>query len=167
MTNTSSTFAALLALTTMACATDPAPKDSNDAAAGNDVVAETTPTEPIPAEPAPTEPTMTAPSPITSPITAPPIERPKVEPIQVTIFNRFLIKPTDKGMPESEIKRVVEDTVGAKVTTLRRTAVGYWLVQLAPSEPPRNADAQKAVIAQLQKAGPFAVVEGDQIMTIK
>ena len=91
----------------------------------------------------------------------------KVEPIQVTIFNRYLVKPTVADMPEAQIRRVVEEVLGAKVTQLRRTAVRYWLVQLEPTTPPRQAAEQQQVLEQLKATGLFAVVEPDQIMTIK
>lgn len=167
MRRTTPLLVVVLATLVGACAT-PAP-ERDDAAAGNDVVAETTPTSPIPDEP--DEPGELPPSstdgPVTSPVTGPPLERPKVDPIQVTIFNRFLVKPGDKAMPETEIRRIVEETVGAPVVTLRRTAVGYWLVQLAPAQTPRGAAEQQAVILTLKGTGAFAVVEGDQLMTIK
>lgn len=92
---------------------------------------------------------------------------PRVDPIQVTIFNRYLVKPTDQALPESEIRRIVEDVTGARVTQLRRTVVRYWLVQLEPATPPRQAAQQRAVLEQLKASGAFSVVEPDQIMTIK
>ena len=128
------------------------------------------PTTPI-ESPTPIE-TTTPPPPPTPPTTplhgaigqAPP---PRVDPIQVTIFNRYLVKPTDQALPEGEIRRIVEDVTGARVTQLRRTVVRYWLVQLEPATPPRQAAQQRAVLEQLKASGAFSVVEPDQIMTIK
>jgi hypothetical protein len=171
MRRLASLLVAVIATLGAACASPPAerPIDAVDdgAAAGNDVVADTTPTAPIPDEGPPSPPTDAGDGSAVTPPPTPPLERPKVDPIQVTIWNRFLVKPTDKGMPETEIRRLVEESVGAPVVTLRRTAVGYWLVQLAPAEPPRGRAEQQAVIDTLKKTGAFAVVEGDQIMTIK
>jgi hypothetical protein len=92
---------------------------------------------------------------------------PKVDPIQVTIFNRVLVKPKDASLPVGEITRLVEEAVGAKVESARRTAVGYWLVQLAPTSPPRTTDDQRRVIEQIQAVGAFSVVEGDQLMQLR
>ena len=124
----------------------------------------TTPTTPPPTPP-PTTPTTPPPTPLHGAIgQAPP---PRVDPIQVTIFNRYLVKPTDQALPEGEIRRIVEDVTGARVTQLRRTVVRYWLVQLEPATPPRQAAQQRAVLEQLKASGAFSVVEPDQIMTIK
>jgi hypothetical protein len=126
----------------------------------------TTPIEsPTPIETTPTTPTTPPPTPLHGAIgQAPP---PRVDPIQVTIFNRYLVKPSDQSLPEGEIRRIVEDVTGARVTQLRRTVVRYWLVQLEPATPPRQAAQQRAVLEQLKASGAFAVVEPDQIMTIK
>ena len=129
------------------------------------------PTTPI-ESPTPIETTLPTPPPTTPPTTplhgtigqAPP---PRVDPIQVTIFNRYLVKPTDQALPEGEIRRIVENVTGARVTQLRRTVVRYWLVQLEPATPPRQAAQQRAVLEQLKASGAFSVVEPDQIMTIK
>jgi len=96
-----------------------------------------------------------------------PGQGPKVDPIQVTIFNRLLVKPKSPDMPESEIKRVAEEATGQKVERLRKTAVKYYLVVFEPASPARTAEEQKALIAALQQSGAFEVVEGDQLMTIK
>ncbi len=143
------------------CATDPEPVPTTDDDGAIEQPIEERPTTPVSTEPIPADPTA-EPTPPTTPTT--PIA---VEPIQVTIFNRFLVKPKQQDMPEAEIKAAVEDTVGAKVIKLRRTAVRYWLVQLESSSPPRTADDQKAIIAKLQGCGAFEIVEGDQLMTIK
>jgi len=156
-----------------ACATeavrpdDEAPQPDFVERGGDDVVP-TTPIEPVaPIEPGtPSTPTPSTPLvPEHGAIGQPPAI--KAEPIQVTIFNRYLVKPTEGSMPEGEIRRVVEEVLGAKVTLLRRTAVRYWLVQLEPTTPPRQAAEQKKVLEQLKATGLFAVVEPDQIMTIK
>jgi hypothetical protein len=96
-----------------------------------------------------------------------PLGPPKVDPIQITIFNRYLVKPKGQALPDGELKRLVEEATGAKVQTMRRTAVGYWLVQLEAATPPRTAEDQQKIIEQLQASGAFAVVERDQIMQIK
>ena len=154
-----------------ACATDPARDDQAPPAEVNERSDDGVPTAPI--EPptliettptAPIEPPPTTPSDRGALGQAPP---PKVDPIQVTIFNRYLVKPSDQSLPEGEIRRIVEDVTGAKVTQLRRTVVRYWLVQLEPATPPRQAAQQRAVLEQLKASGAFAVVEPDQIMTIK
>ena len=150
-----------------ACATDPARDDQAPPAEVNERSDDGVPTTPI--ETTPTTPTTTPPTPPPTPLhgaigQAPP---PRVDPIQVTIFNRYLVKPTDQALPEGEIRRIVEDVTGARVTQLRRTVVRYWLVQLEPATPPRQAAQQRAVLEQLKASGAFAVVEPDQIMTIK
>ena len=167
-------MSALATLTLVgACATEPvrhddeAPPPDLVERGGDDVV----PTTPIDAV-EPVTPPTTPVTPPTSPLVPDhgAIGQPpsiKVEPIQVTIFNRYLVKPTEPAMPEGEIRRVVEEVLGTKVTLLRRTAVRYWLVQLEPANPPRQAADQQKVLQQLKATGLFAVVEPDQIMTIK
>jgi hypothetical protein len=152
-----------------ACATDPARDDQAPPAEVNERSDDGVPTTPIesptPIETTPTTPTTPPPTPLHGAIgQAPP---PRVDPIQVTIFNRYLVKPSDQSLPEGEIRRIVEDVTGARVTQLRRTVVRYWLVQLEPATPPRQAAQQRAVLEQLKASGAFAVVEPDQIMTIK
>lgn len=92
---------------------------------------------------------------------------PKVDPIQVTIFNRLLVKPKDSALGAGQVQAIAEAATGATVAKVRRTAGTFWLVEFAPTSPPRKAAEQKALIAALQKQGGFTVVEGDQIMTIK
>lgn len=91
-------------------------------------------------------------------------KKPTVDPIQVTIFNRLLVKPKEKLSP-AQVQEIAEDVTGEKVETVRRTAGTFFLIQFSPTTPPRTAKEQKALIAKLQKS--FSIVEGDQIMTIK
>jgi hypothetical protein len=155
------------------CATDPAVRGEPDPEPVPPAVSDEPapapefterPSLPVATQPIPPDPTVGPTTPTTPTPTTP---NAAVDPIQVTIFNRFLMKPKQQDMPESEIKAVVEDTVGAKVIRLRRTAVRFWLVQLEPSSPPRTAKEQKEIIAKLQGCGAFEIVEGDQLMTIK
>lgn len=157
------------------CASEPSRKDDVHVADGNAGHSEMTgkpvaPIEPISDGGAPTDggqsPTL-RPLPPPRSLPSSPLGPPKVDPIQITIFNRYLVKPKDQALADGEIKRLVEEATGAKVTTLRRTAVGYWLVQLEPATPPRTAEDQQKVIGLLQAGGAFAVVERDQIMQIK
>ena len=158
-----------------ACASDPSRKDDVVVEEGTAGHAEMTgkpvaPIEPIADRAAPTDggqsPTQ-RPLPPPRSLPSSPLGPPKVDPIQITIFNRYLVKPKDQALPDGAIKELVEEATGAKVTTLRRTAVGYWLVQLEPATPPRTAEDQQKVIGLLQAGGAFAVVERDQIMQIK
>jgi hypothetical protein len=181
-----SALAVVVSLTVSACSTggqvpdgpasgldpDPAADAAVDAGHSEMTGEPVAPIEPIADDGAPDgtngadKPTV-RPLPTPRPLPSPPLSGPKVDPIQVTIFNRFLVKPKDQALPDGEIKRLVEEATGAKVTTIRRTAVGYWLVQLEPTTPPRTADDQQKVIGLLQAGGAFAVVERDQIMQIK
>ena len=157
---TAQALGAALWISLSACATDPepvAPTDPTEAPAEH----QERPTAPVATAPIPDDPSVTQPDTPAAPPTA------SVDPIQVTIFNRFMVKPKQQDLPEGEIKAIVEDSVGAKVIKLRRTAVRYWLVQLEPASPPRGAAEQKAIVAKLQGCGAFDVVEGDQLMTIK
>lgn len=154
----------------VACAGD-APKKSSEAprAIEHEEMAAppVAPTEPIADDAAPSPPSPPSGPSSTPQRSLPTQSGPKVDPIQVTIFNRVMVKPKDASLPVGEITRLVEEAVGAKVESARRTAVGYWLVQLAPTTPPRTTDDQRRVIEQLQAIGAFAIVEGDQLMQIR
>jgi hypothetical protein len=157
-----------------ACASEPQRKgdaaiDDGDAGHSEMTGDPVAPVEPIADDGPPADGTdKPTPRPLpTRPLPSSPPGPPKVDPIQITIFNRYLVKPKDQALPEAEIKQLVEEATGAKVAMVRRTAVGWWLVQLEPVTPPRTAEDQQKVIGLLQAGGAFAVVERDQIMQIR
>jgi hypothetical protein len=88
-------------------------------------------------------------------------------PVTGFIHDRLLVKPKDSASSASAIERMVEKQLGAKVQLVRRTAGTFWLVQLAPTSPPRTKQDQERAVARLKKSGTFVSVEGDQLMTIK
>ena len=92
---------------------------------------------------------------------------PKVDPIQVTIFNRILAKANDNTLNPGQVQALAEGATKATVLRVRRTAATFWLIEFAPTSPPRKAADQAALIAALKKVGSFKIVEGDQVMTIK
>jgi hypothetical protein len=89
------------------------------------------------------------------------------DPIQVTIWNRLIVKTAARDVAPEEVGREVERITGQKVEKVRRTAGTFWLVQLAPVQPPRLKADQQKLVEQLKASGSFAIVEGDQIMTVK
>jgi hypothetical protein len=92
----------------------------------------------------------------------------KVDPIQVTIFNRVMVRPTEKGLTMQAVQEIAENATGQKVESIRRTAGVFWLLQFAPTTPPRTKAEQQQLIADLKaKTQAFKSVEGDQIMTIR
>ena len=95
-----------------------------------------------------------------------PLRKPTVDPLQVTIFNRLLVKPKVK-LTQGQVKDLVEEATGQKLELVRKTAGTFWLLQFAPTKPARTAKEQKQLMATLEKSAAFVVVEGDQIMTIK
>ena len=105
------------------------------------------------------------------PPTPPPLEttaKPDTtHPVTGFIHDRLLVKPKDGALSAADIERMVEKQLSAKVKTVRRTAGTFWLVQLAPTTPPRTIDDQRRVIEQLQAVGAFSVVEGDQLMQLR
>lgn len=88
-------------------------------------------------------------------------------PVTGFIHDRLLVKPKDTSLSSANIERMVEKQLGVKVQLVRRTAGTFWLVQLAPSSPPRTKQDQERAVARLKKSGTFVSVEGDQLMTIK
>lgn len=98
---------------------------------------------------------------------AAPPTKPSVDPIQVTIFNRLIVKPKTKGLTAGQVQELAEEATGKKIALVRRTAGTFFLLQFEPTKPARMAKEQKALMAALDKTGAFANVEGDQVMTIK
>ena len=93
--------------------------------------------------------------------------KPSVDPIQVTIFNRLIVKPKTKGMTPQQVQELAEEATGKKIATVRRTAGTFFLLQFEPTKPARTLKDQKALMAALDKSGAFGNIEGDQVMTIK
>ncbi len=91
----------------------------------------------------------------------------KVDPIQVTIFNRLIVKPKAKGLTPQAVQELAEEATGKKVATVRRTAGTFFLIQFEPAKPARKLADQQKLMADLNKSGAFANIEGDQLMTIK
>jgi hypothetical protein len=85
----------------------------------------------------------------------------------VAIFNRLLVKPGVKALGQDALETLVEKATGQRVQSVRRTAGTFWLVQMAPTSPPRTRADQQRLIRVLNQSGAFTVVEADQRMTIK
>lgn len=83
------------------------------------------------------------------------------------IFDRLLVKPKAKSERPEALQKQIEKLLGQKVKSLRRTGGAFWLVQLAPTTPPRTTLDQARAIEKLQKSGAFQSVEGDQLLTLK
>jgi hypothetical protein len=175
-----------LVIAASACTTDaPKPDDAGDLAAAEPVLAVLTDagTPVAPAEPVPTVETLVdaghvgdAPAPVVATpdaVTPDPVNTPlapvaKVDPIQVTIFNRLIVRPLEKGLTMQQVQEIAENATGQKVETIRRTAGVFWLLQFAPTTPPRTKADQQQLIADLKaKTQAFKSVEGDQVMTIR
>ncbi len=84
-----------------------------------------------------------------------------------SIHNRLLVKPKDKALSPDALEKLASKATGKRVERVRRTAGTFFLVQFAPTTPPRTKVDQQRLITALQKTGAFTVVEGDQLMTIK
>jgi hypothetical protein len=91
----------------------------------------------------------------------------KVDPITVTIFNRVLAKTKTRDLNPGQVQELAAQLTGQKVERARRTAGTFWLIQFAPTTPPRGKAEQQQLIAQLKAGGDFEFVEADQIMTVK
>lgn len=87
--------------------------------------------------------------------------------IQTKVFNRLLVKVADKDMPPQQLQAFVEEKTGQKLEKVRKTAGTFWLLQFAPVQPARNKASQEQLIKKLKDTNAFAVVEGDQVMTLK
>ena len=90
-----------------------------------------------------------------------------VDPIQVTIFNRILAKAKTRDLNPGQVQELAEQLTKQKVDKTRRTAGTFWLIQFAPTTPPRGKAEQQKLIEQLKAGGDFEFVEADQIMTVK
>ena len=83
------------------------------------------------------------------------------------VHNRVLVKPKDKGVSPDALEKLASKATGKRIERVRRTAGTFFLLQFAPTSPPRTRADQQRLISALQKTGAFTVVEGDQLMTIK
>jgi hypothetical protein len=99
-----------------------------------------------------------------SPGRPPPV---KVDPIQVTIFNRVLARTKARDLHPGQVQELAAQLTKQKVERARRTAGTFWLIQFAPTTPPRGKAEQQQLIEQLKAGGDFEFVEADQIMTVK
>jgi hypothetical protein len=90
-----------------------------------------------------------------------------VDPIQVTIFNRILAKAKTRDLNPGQVQELAEQLTKQKVERARRTAGTFWLIQFAPTTPPRGKAEQQKLIEQLKAGGDFEFVEADQVMTAK
>jgi hypothetical protein len=90
-----------------------------------------------------------------------------VDPIQITIFNRILAKAKTRDLNPGQVQELAEQLTKQKVERTRRTAGTFWLIQFAPTTPPRGKAEQQSLIEQLKAGGDFEFVEADQIMTTK
>lgn len=175
-----------LVIAASACTTDaPKPDDAGDVAVDAPINAPTNAATDAGAPEAPAAPVPTVETQVDAghmgdaPAAAPdaaavdPVNTPltpaaKVDPIQVTIFNRVMVRPTEKGLTMQQVQEIAENATGQKVETIRRTAGVFWLLQFAPTTPPRTKAEQQQLIADLKaKTTAFKTVEGDQVMTIR
>lgn len=175
-----------LVIAASACTTDaPKPDDAGDvavepaapAAAPTDAGAPVAAAEPVPTVETQVDaghmgdaPAPAVATPVATPdaVNTPTAPVAKVDPIQVTIFNRVIVRPTEKGLTMQQVQEIAENATGQKVETIRRTAGVFWLLQFAPTTPPRTKAEQQQLIADLKaKTTAFKTVEGDQVMTIR
>lgn len=89
------------------------------------------------------------------------------DPRTFTVWNRVLVKAKSKDLAPGRMQDLVEEATGQKVEKVRRTAGTFWLIQFAPVTPVRQKADQQKLIEKLQATGVFAIVEGDQMMTLK
>ncbi len=86
---------------------------------------------------------------------------------KATPFDRVLVKPKDAQQDADGVKRSAQQCTGAHVSMLRRSARTWWLLEFAPTAPPRTAIDQQRIIDALQASGAFLFVEGDRLMKVK
>lgn len=89
------------------------------------------------------------------------------DPLNVTVWNRVLVKAKAKDLSQTDMQELVEGATKAKVVKVRKTAGTFWLIELAPVTPARKQADQAKIIETLKASGAFAIVEGDQIMKLK
>jgi hypothetical protein len=167
-----------IAIVASACTTDaPKPDDAGDVvaepAAPTDAGAPVATAEPVPTVETQVDAGHVGDAPAAVVATPDAVNTPiapaaKVDPIQVTIFNRVIVRPLEKGLTMQAVQEIAENATGQKVETIRRTAGVFWLLQFAPTTPPRTKADQQQLIADLTaKTQAFKSVEGDQVMTIR
>jgi hypothetical protein len=85
--------------------------------------------------------------------------------LTASVFDRLLIKPKDPNTSAEDVKALVEKKLGVKVSAVRKTAVKWILVTLAPAS--RTAADQQKAIDALKTVDAFAAVEGDRMMKVR
>jgi hypothetical protein len=81
--------------------------------------------------------------------------------------DRILVKPRDDMRNPEEIVAFIKKELKLEVVSVRRTAGTWYLLTFAATDPPRDLDAQRALIAKLISTKAFLKVEGDRVMTLK
>ena len=89
------------------------------------------------------------------------------DPLQLTVWNRVLVKAKSKDLSPADLQDLVEQATQAKVAKVRRTAGTFWLVEFTAVTPVRKPADQAKLIEALKGSGAFVVVEGDQVMKLK
>jgi hypothetical protein len=142
-------LAVLLALA--ACSSDPPPKTTRSVSAER--ASEATP-EP-PAEPAAAEPV--APAPVE------PVQQREPVDLQAAIYNRVLAR-ADGPVDVEELKAAIAKATGAEVEHIRKGALGLLSIRFAPTDPPRDAEAQKKLVQAVQGMNRLRSVEAEKLM---
>jgi hypothetical protein len=84
------------------------------------------------------------------------------------IFNRVLVKTKDGKLSPAAVQELAEKVTGQKVARVRRTAGTFWLIEFeGDDKKPRDIEAQKRLVRDLDRTGAFAIVEGDQLMQLR
>lgn len=91
---------------------------------------------------------------------------------QATVYDRVIAVPKDPRAENDAIKAAAKVATGAEVSLMRKLTIRagektYVLLVFAPAAPPRDAEAQRALIDKLQASDAFTHADPDKVMTMK
>ena len=91
-----------------------------------------------------------------------------------TVYDRILVKPAaallanlPKDGAAAAFQKHLESALGVQVADIRRSAGSWYVVTLVPAQPPRAADAQRALVEKLKGNAGVAAVEPDNMLQLK
>jgi hypothetical protein len=90
---------------------------------------------------------------------------PDLEAIRQAIYNRVLGRlKAPEGFDEGALRDALEERTGARVLEIRPGPMGLVSVGFEPTDPPRDAEAQRALVEAVGTLEDFAYAEPERLM---
>ncbi len=88
-------------------------------------------------------------------------------PKSLSVFNRIIVKAKDRKATPATVKSAVEAQTKMSVSSVRVTARGFYLVEMAPTQPKRTKDSQARLVDLVRKSPAFSSVEADRLLQLR